>query len=104
MKSSKSHSPSDLSDSEKRVIGLCRDGFTDREISKQLMTSEEHVRDVIESVKRELGFLKDFELVTWVNGGGSSPKRGDPESRHALGLARLAVIDFGDGSEKNRAH
>ena len=54
------------------------------------------MRDVIESVKRELGFLNDFELVTWVSGGQSGPKRGGPESRHAVGSARLAEIDFGD--------
>jgi hypothetical protein len=60
------------------------------------VTSGAHVRDVIESVKRELGFLNDFELVTWVSGGQSGPKRGGPESRHAVGSARLAEIDFGD--------
>lgn len=54
-----------LSDREQQILYLLADGYPETSISKQLLITEEAVKEDIRNMLLKQGFVSTYQLINW---------------------------------------
>jgi DNA-binding NarL/FixJ family response regulator len=63
-----------LTEKEKKVVSLVSDGWKNKEIAKQIGTSEHVVKNILRGIYDKTGMWNRLELALWVVKGGGVSK------------------------------